>query len=214
LNPAPLYQLRLKTPRLELRLGTREELTELGRLAREGIHPPEEMPFAVAWTDRSAEEGFVESFVEFHEAALREWRSEKWSLNLLVFIDEQPAGSQSIAAEAFSSNRTVSTGSWLGKRFQRQGLGTEMRSAVLELAFRELGAVRATSGAIAGNEASKRVSEKLGYTVTGTSSVAPRGKPLMHHDLMIEQGDWLAPVPVEISGVAGCLPLFGLSESS
>ena len=214
MNPAPLYQLRLKTPRLELRLGTREELTELGRLAQEGIHPPEEMPFAVAWTDRSAEEGFVESFVEFHEAALREWRPESWSLNLLVFSDEQPAGSQSIAAEAFSSNRTVSTGSWLGKRFQRQGLGTEMRSAVLELAFRELGAVRATSGAIAGNEASKRVSEKLGYTVTGTSQVAPRSEPLKHYDLMIGKQTWMAPVPVEISGLAGCLPLFGLSESS
>jgi RimJ/RimL family protein N-acetyltransferase len=213
-NVAPLYQLRLKTPRVELRLGTREELTELGRLAQQGIHPPEEMPFAVAWTDRSAEEGFVESFVEFHETALREWRPDSWSLNLLVFSDEQPAGSQSIAAEAFSSSRTVHTGSWLGKRFQRQGLGTEMRAAVLELAFRELGAVKATSGAIVGNEASKRVSEKLGYTVTGTSQVAPRDEPLKHYDLMIGKETWIAPLAVEISGLAGCLPLFGLSESS
>ena len=85
MNVDPLNELGLTTPRLELRLGTREELLELGRLAQEGIHPPEEMPFAMAWTDRSGDEGFVESVVEFHEAALRDWRPAKWTLNLLVF---------------------------------------------------------------------------------------------------------------------------------
>jgi RimJ/RimL family protein N-acetyltransferase len=143
LNVGPLYELRLTTPRVELRLGTREELAALGRLAQEGIHPPREMPFAVAWTDRSTEEKFVEDFVEFHEAALRAWTPEKWSLNLLVFVGGQPAGSQTIEAEDFVSTRTVATGSWLGKRFQRQGLGTEMRASVLELAFRALGAEKA-----------------------------------------------------------------------
>jgi len=88
-----------------------------------------------------------------------------------------------------------------------------MRAAVLELAFRELGAETATSGAIVGNEASKRVSEKLGYTTTGTSAVSPRGEPLTHFDLRIERDAWASPVPVEIAGLDGCLPLFGLSEA-
>ena len=48
----PLFDVRLRTPRLELRLGTPEEIDELGRLAERGIHPPEEMPFAVAWSDQ------------------------------------------------------------------------------------------------------------------------------------------------------------------
>ena len=202
------------TPRLELRLGTRNELVGLGCLAQEGIHPPEEMPFAVAWTDRSGDEGFVESFVEFHEAALRDWRPEKWTLNLLVFTGGRPVGSQTIAAANFASTRTVATGSWLGKQFQRQGLGTEMRIAVLELAFRELGALAATSGAIVGNQTSKRVSDKLGYTIAGTSTVSPRGEPLLHYDLMIERDAWASPVPVEIVGLHGCLALFGLTAAS
>ncbi len=214
MNVEPLYELRLRTPRLELRLGTREELEGLGRLAREGIHPPEEMPFAMAWTDRSGDEGFLDSFVEFHEAALRNWLPEKWSLNLLVFVGRQLAGSQTIEAEDFVSTRTVTTGSWLGKRFQRQGLGTEMRAAVLELAFRELGAEAAASGAIVGNEASKRVSEKLGYTIAGTSTVSPRGEPLTQHDLRIERKAWASPIPVEIAGHHSCLALFGVSEAS
>src|SRR5205823_7610891 len=47
----PLFDLRLRTPRLELRLPTRPELEELRELARDGVHPADEMPFAVAWTD-------------------------------------------------------------------------------------------------------------------------------------------------------------------
>lgn len=211
MNLAPLYDLRLSTPRLELRLGSHDELFELARVAEQGIHPPAEMPFAVAWTDRIGEEGFVESVVEYHETTLRTWEPTQWMLNLLVFLEEGPIGSQSVGAESFSAERVVHTGSWLGQRFQRQGLGTEMRAAVLELAFRGLDAEAATSGAIIGNDASKRVSEKLGYRVTGTSTVSPRGVPVEHYDLRIEREEWRSPVPVELTGLEGCLPLFGLT---
>jgi RimJ/RimL family protein N-acetyltransferase len=210
----PLYGIRLRTPRLELRLGTREELAELGRLAQAGIHPSEHMPFAVAWTDRSGEPTFVDEFVRYHEDVLETWEPERWSLNLLVFHERSPVGSQSIRAEHFAASGEVDTGSWLGLDFQRRGLGTEMRTAVLELAFRGLGAKAATSGAIVGNEASKRVSEKLGYRLAGMSIVSPRDEPVDHYDLRIERTEWKAPFQVEMAGVDRCLPLFGLSESS
>jgi RimJ/RimL family protein N-acetyltransferase len=210
----PLRSLRLRTPRLELRLGSRDELVEVHELARRGIHPPNEMPFENPWTDRSAEEDFVERSVEFHEAALRDWRPERWSFNPLVFFEGRPIGSQGMRAEDFSLRREVDTGSWLGQAFQRQGLGTEMRAAVLELAFRELGALAATSGSVFGNESSKRVSEKLGYTVVGTSTIAPRGEPVSKYDLRIERAGWKPPIAVEIEGAERCLPLFGASEAS
>jgi RimJ/RimL family protein N-acetyltransferase len=210
----PLRSLRLRTPRLELRLGSRDELVEVHELARRGIHPPNEMPFENPWTDRSAEEDFVERSVKFHEAALRDWRPERWSFNPLVFFEGRPIGSQGMRAEDFSLRREVDTGSWLGQAFQRQGLGTEMRAAVLELAFRELGALAATSGSVFGNESSKRVSEKLGYTVVGTSTIAPRGEPVSKYDLRIERAGWKPPIAVEIEGAEPCLPLFGASEAS
>jgi RimJ/RimL family protein N-acetyltransferase len=214
MSTAPLYALGLRTPRLQLRLATQEELVELGNLAREGIHPPEEMPFEIPWTDQSEEEGFVESFVEFHERMLREWTPESWSLNLIVFHEGRPIGSQSVRGEDFRTRREVESGSWLGQGFQRQGLGTEMRSAVLELAFRELGAEAAISASMFGNEASKRISERLGYEVTGTSTSAPRGQPQEKYDLRIKRNDWRSPVPVEIAGLEPCLALFGVSESA
>ncbi len=212
MNVEPLYKLRLSTPRLELRLGTREELFELGRLAKRGIHPPQEMPFEVPWTDRSGEPEFVDDFVAYHETVLREWSPAGWSLNLLAFLGDRPVGSQSMRGEEFSTRREIDTGSWLGRAYQRQGLGTEMRAAVLELAFRRLGARAATSGSVVGNESSKRVSEKLGYVVVGTSTIAPRGEPVTKYDLRIERAEWQPPVAVEISGVEACLALFGAAN--
>jgi RimJ/RimL family protein N-acetyltransferase len=214
MNVAPLYGLRLHTPRLELRLVSREELVEVHELAREGIHPPTEMPFEVPWTDRADEPTFIEDCVAYHETTLADWRSERWALNLIVFLDGRPIGSQGMLAENFSEERVVDTGSWLGRRFQRQGIGTEMRAAVLELAFRELGARAATSGSVFGNESSKRVSEKLGYAVVGTSVIAPRGEPVSKHDLRLEREDWKPPIAVEIEGAEACLPLFGVSAAS
>jgi RimJ/RimL family protein N-acetyltransferase len=108
----------------------------------------------------------------------------------------------------------VDTGSWLGHAFQRQGLGTEMRAALLELAFRKLGARTATSGSVLGNESSKRVSEKLGYEIVGKSTIAPRGEPVDKYDFRIEGARWRSPFPIEIEGAELCLPLFGATAAS
>lgn len=211
MNVEPLYGLQLSTPRLELRLGSREDLFELARLAEDGIHPREEMPFAVAWSDQIGSPGFVDEFVAFHEGQLAEWAPEEWHLNLLVWADGLLAGTQGIGAERFGIDRVVGTGSWLGARFQGRGYGTEMRAAVLELAFRGLGAIAATSGWLEGNMASARVSAKLGYHEVGVGEIAPRGVTVPHHDLRLEHADWHCPVAVDISGLGPALPLFGVS---
>jgi RimJ/RimL family protein N-acetyltransferase len=207
---SPLQALRLRTPRLELRLGTRSELEALGPVAVAGIHPPDEMPFAVAWTDASNEPGFVERFVDFHQAALAAWRPDEWTLNLLAFANGEPVGTQGIGATRFASERIVETGSWLGRASQGRGLGTEMRAAVLELAFGALAAVAARSGWSEGGAGqSARVSARLGYRETGTHILRPRDGPVVHHDLLLERADWRCPILVEVEGVAPCLPLFG-----
>ncbi len=181
-----IQAIRLRTARLELRLASHDELVALGEVAVAGIHPPEEMPFAVAWTDDVT----VESFVAHHEETFRAWQPDDWRLNLVTFLDGAPIGSQAMAAKEFATTREVSTGSWLGQDYQGQGYGTEQRAAVLEFAFRGLCARVALSGALEGNAASMRVSEKLGYRVTGMSSVSPRGVPVPHTDLRLDAADW------------------------
>jgi RimJ/RimL family protein N-acetyltransferase/ribosomal protein S18 acetylase RimI-like enzyme len=210
--PSPLTKLRVRTPRLELRLPTVAELRALARVAQAGIHDAERMPFAVAWTDSAGEAGFEDGFVEHQAAELRDWRPDAWVLNLVAFADGQPIGSQALRGRRFAEERTVDTGSWLGRPWQGRGLGTEMRAAVLQLAFGGLGAQRATSGAIQGNPQSLGVSRKLGYIETGSHLVSPRGEPVEHLDLELRAAAFTAPVPVEIDGLEPLLPLFGAAS--
>ena len=207
---APLFELRLRTPRLELRLPTDGELLDLYRVAEAGIHPAEEMPFEIPWTDDLAQE----SFLAFHRGAREKWSPERWTCNFGAFLDGRIIGSQTIEAADFAAKREVETGSWLGRSFQRRGYGFEQRAAVLELAFAGLGARAASSGALIHNIASQRVSEKLGYRHTGTRELAPRGEPVPHFDYRIERDEWRCPIPVEIEGLEPALPLFGITRSS
>lgn len=206
MNLAPLSALRVRTPRLELRLPTEAELIELYEVAAAGIHPPDEMPFAFAWTDHLT----LESFLAHHHSSREHWTPESWTLDLGTWVEGVLAGVQGIGATAFAENGTIGTGSWLGRRFQRLGVGTEMRGAVIELAFRELGATAVTSSAFEASTASRRVSEKLGYRVVGQDTLSPRGVPLPHLQLRLEREQWRrAPFRVDIDGIEGCLPLFG-----
>jgi hypothetical protein len=52
----PLAGLRLRTPRLELRWPSLEDLDELVALAAAGVHDPQVQPFSAAWTDVAAAE--------------------------------------------------------------------------------------------------------------------------------------------------------------
>jgi len=61
----PLYGLRLRTPRLELRLPVLEELGALAQLSTQGVHDPDQMPFGVPWTDLPPAER-ARSVMQFH----------------------------------------------------------------------------------------------------------------------------------------------------
>ncbi len=47
----PLFDLRITTPRLQLRPPTDEDLADLALLAADGVHEPDFMPFSIPWTE-------------------------------------------------------------------------------------------------------------------------------------------------------------------
>ena len=47
----PLFDLVVRTPRLELRYPDDELAAEIAELTAEPIHDPATMPFSIAWTD-------------------------------------------------------------------------------------------------------------------------------------------------------------------
>ncbi len=212
MSDARLTGLRLRTPRLELRLATEPELRALARVAQDGVHDPDEMPFEVAWTDHVGSPTFADEFLAFHSGRLNSATAELWRLELITFVDGKPVGAQGIGAEHFPAEREVSTGSWLGRSWQGRGFGTEQRAAVLSLAFDGLEARTAISSAWEHNHASLGVSRKLGYRHAGTTLAHPRGEPVPHHVLRLERERFRSPVPVEIDGLAGLRSFLGIDR--
>jgi RimJ/RimL family protein N-acetyltransferase len=206
----PLFALRIRSERLVLRQPTDDEILTLIDVARDGIHPPDEMPFGVAWSVLPSPE-FERSSVQHHWLMRATWTPDDWSLNLMAELDGEPIGAQSIRGRSFAVHRTVDTGSWLARAWQGQGLGKEMRSAVLAFAFDGLGARVATSEAFLDNVASNRVSRSVGYEDDGRGALAPQGVSRETQRFRMTVEAWRSrPRPaIEIEGLEACREMFG-----
>jgi RimJ/RimL family protein N-acetyltransferase len=208
----PLFGLRLRTPRLELRLPDLDDLGALAGVAAAGVHDPAVMPFLTPWTDDTPARR-ARNVIQWHWHQLARWSPDDWSLQLVAVADGAVIGTQDVGARTFAALREVGTGSWLGLAHQGRGYGTEMRAAVLHLAFEGLDAEFATSEAFADNPASYAVSRKLGYVDDGVDRHVIRGRPAVSRRLRLDRAGWAAArtVPVAVEGLEPCLPMFGLA---
>lgn len=167
----PLAGLRVRTERLELRPPTAADLDALADLAADGIHDPNEMPFSTPWTDAAdlpAEVIHDPKVMPFAVA----W-TDATGLPYSALRDgtgEWPTAGDSVAlttSEHSPDKLTDHVCRAIGAAPAAPPFGTEMRAAVLHLAFEGLGARYARSGTLDGNGASLRVSEKNGYVPQG-----------------------------------------------
>jgi RimJ/RimL family protein N-acetyltransferase len=207
----PLYGLRLTTPRLLLRLPSDDDLARLAELIERGIHDPAEMPFDdPPWTDAPSPARERE-WVQRQWLTRGAWKASDWRLRLMAEAGDEAVGMQDLMASNFSALRSVSSYSWLGRAHQGLGYGTEMRAAVLHLAFEALGATEANSEAFADNLASIGVSRRLDYEDNGRGTMLRRGVSAPSVRFRLTRERWLASrhIPVTVGGVDPCLPLFG-----
>jgi RimJ/RimL family protein N-acetyltransferase len=170
------------------------------------------MPFAMPWSD-AAPDVIRQRLLQWHWNARASWAPDSWNLLLVAFVDGAPVGAQDIAANDFGDTRSIGSGSWLRGSLHGQGIGTEMREALLQLAFEGLEAVEATSGAYHDNAASIRVSEKCGYVQVGERDVirrrgelAPGGassETVPELRFRIDRVSWLARrrADIEVAGI-------------
>jgi RimJ/RimL family protein N-acetyltransferase len=211
-HPWPLFDLRLRTPRLELRLPTDDDLLELVKVARAGVVDENRTVFLLPW-HKLPSPAFERQFLLHWWANRGSWEPKNWSLSLALIEDERAIGLQDVMAHDFAVRRTVSSGSWIGREFQGRGLGTEARAAILSLAFEGLGAVAAESGYIEANAVSARVSQKLGYRETGDGFLAIEGERRREIKVRCTPETWVRDlVPVSIEGLGPCRGLFGAAE--
>jgi RimJ/RimL family protein N-acetyltransferase len=209
--PWPLFDLVLSTPRLTLRVPTDDDLSGLLDAVDAGIHGPDEMPFSIPWTDVPPEKRRLKA-LQYWWSTRANWSPDEWHLSLAVFSQGSPVGIQELFGIRFPVLKEVSTGSWLTRPVQGQGLGKEMRVAVLNLAFEGLAASYAHSGAFDDNLSSTSVSRALGYRENGFRLEAPRGQPRRLTNFVISRQEWLTRCsnypPTGIEGLEGCRFMF------
>ena len=210
----PLFDLVVRTPRLELRYPDEDLLSQLAELATGPIHPPEMMPFSNSWSDVGPEER-ARATLQFNWTLRGAWSTDSWNCSLVTVVDGRVVGNQGIVAKDYKRTRTVETGSWLGMTHQGQGIGTEMRAAVVHLAFAGLGADRCESGAFDDNDRSLGVSRRLGYVENGDAVVARRDGAGRIVKLLLSRETWEQQRrdDISIEGLAPCLEMFGVSPS-
>jgi hypothetical protein len=97
----PLSGLRLRTPRLELRWPSLEDLDELVTLAASGVHDPRVQPFGAAWTDVPAAELPGRS-LRFLWSQWASWQPADWVVNFVVVHDSVIVGVQGLKAVDFA----------------------------------------------------------------------------------------------------------------
>jgi len=207
----PLFGLVIRSERLEIRLPVEAEVVDLIALARAGIHESDFMPFGFAWTDKPRPD-FERNFMQYHWGTRAGWSPDDWTLDLAVWVDGELCGTQGMRAEKFATFKSVGTGSWLGRRFQGQGIGKEMRSAALSFAFDYLGADRATTEAFVDNVQSIGVTRSLGYAENGYRWMAPRGVARQEQQFLMTREMWQSRErpPISVLGLEPCRDMFGI----
>lgn len=217
MSPYPPLDLRIVTPRLELQGATDDLLERLAPAVRFGKATADPPP----WDDPSA---FYEPDPDVR---VRKWlqgiwrgrgtvRPDLWRLYLVAIVDGEPVGQQDLTGHEFGSFGTVETTSWVSTDARRRGIGSEMRSAILHLAFDGLGAKEAHSEAAVDNVGSNGVSERLGYERNGTAWATHQGKAVLGQRWRLERETWAAQrrTDIEMSGIEGCRQVLGLAPST
>jgi RimJ/RimL family protein N-acetyltransferase len=206
----PMFDIRLTTPGLHLRHLTEADLASLAAILPDDA---EQDPSSTSYPglDRNRNRGVV--LHQDYWRARGSWRPESWALSFGVFRDGELVGYQGLEGDDFARMRTVDSSSFLTNAARGQGLGKQMRAAVLALAFGALGARFAITSAWTDNHASLAVSRALGYVNNGVSADR-RGETvgeMAHMRLTREQ--WLASGwgdRVVVGGVDECVAFFGL----
>jgi RimJ/RimL family protein N-acetyltransferase len=162
----PLSGLRVEAGPLILNPVSDEEIPALVRLASEGVHPPDTMPFSVPWTD-APPEALGRNMAAYYWRTRAELAPASWTVDFVVRWHGEIVGVQGLITKDYPVTRSCETGSWLGLAHQGKGIGTLMRQTICAFAFDHLDAQEVTSSAWIENRASLAVSVKVGYEYNG-----------------------------------------------
>lgn len=208
---APLH-VHIETPKLELRGATDDLLERLAPLVRAGKAMDDPKPYDDPfWAYEADPDVRVEKWLQGVWRGRGTVAPDRWRLHFVVIVDGEPVGMQDLMGDGFATFGTVESFSWLSTDVRQRGIGTEMRAAIMHLAFEGLGAKEAHSEANIDNAGSNGVSERLGYERNGTSWATCDDKPVLGQRWRLSRETWQASKRTDIvmSGVAECRATLG-----
>jgi RimJ/RimL family protein N-acetyltransferase len=186
-----------------MRYVTDEFAEQLAELAAAGLHDPATMPFSRPWTDLQPPE-LQSDRLRYFWRSRAETTPAHWEINLAVHDhDHQLVGRCVVHSDQFLTTATAATGSWLGRQHQGQGLGREIRHAVLHLLFAGLNGEHAVTHAWHDNTASLRVTRSLPYTEDGHAQELRRGQPDTVQAFTMTRDRWhtIRRTDIELTGI-------------
>jgi RimJ/RimL family protein N-acetyltransferase len=207
----PLHGIRLRTTDLVLAVMTEADLPTLSGLLPDDL---ELNPHATTYAGLDVPANRRAALAQGYWRALGMWSPDDWALPFVVRSEGGVVGAQWLEGPDWLADHTVDSSSWLVAEVRGRGLGTQMRAAVLALAFGPLEADAAVSSAVLDNGASLGVSRALGYHDSHRSVLEHSGRTLQHVRLdraTWEASDWSRRVLTD--GVGPALPLFGIDPS-
>jgi RimJ/RimL family protein N-acetyltransferase len=207
----PLFDLRLTSERLVLRPLADDDFDALIDAIDAGIHDPDQSPFLFQWADEEPVQR-ARNALQYWWGRRANWMPTDWALGFGVWLEGRLVGVQEMEAKQFPVLREVSTGSWLTQSVQGQGIGKEMRAAVLSFAFGSLGAEFARTAAFVDNAASQGVTRHIGYRENGRGRNVNRGEAAEMIRFVISGAEFAARdfPTIEVENLEPCLPMFGL----
>lgn len=196
----PPERLRIRTPRLELRIPTDHELVDLGKRSHGRIlEPGQEHYFQTGWW-RAKQPDYTYNLIRHNAEMKATWAISRWTLYLVPFLEGQGIGQISLRAFSFPRNRSLNTGSWLLPEFRGQGFAREMRAGLLWFGFETLDAYAFTTAARHDNAASIKTTLSLGYK--------PDRESVDRRHFRIAREKWLDDTPTEVHGFGRCSSFF------
>lgn len=127
-----MFDLRLTTPDLHLRHLTEADLATLAAILPDDA---EQDPASTSYPGLDRDRNRAVVLHQDYWRARGSWCPESWALSFGVFRDGELVGFQGLEGDDFARLRTVDSSSFLAHAARGQGLGKQMRAAVLALAF-------------------------------------------------------------------------------
>jgi RimJ/RimL family protein N-acetyltransferase len=206
----PPFGVRIEAGPLVLRPITDEVLPALIEVALAGVHDPASMPFYVPWTDAPADV-LPLNYVQYQWGVRAAWKPSKWNLEFAVEHEGRIVGCQGFFTEEYLITRTGETGSWLGRQYHGQGIGTAMRQAICAFIFDHLDADEIASAAYTDNPASNAVSRKVGYQPNGVVRKTRRANEWQaNQNWLMTRETFVRGEPITVTGVEAFRRFIGL----